>query len=44
VGAINAVARKFTELGVREWSRKRGYSIALAENQGRKLTLINRRG
>lgn len=41
---INAVQRKYAEIGVRAWAKRAGYSVAGAENDGRKLTLVNRRG
>lgn len=39
---LQAVQRQYAELGVRDWARRRGYSVA--QSDGRKLTLINRRG
>lgn len=42
--ALNAVQRKYSEIGVREWARRKGISITSVENEGRKLTLQNRRG
>lgn len=43
-GATNnlpEISRKYSEIGVREWAKRRGYSI---EANGQKLTLTNRRG
>jgi hypothetical protein len=41
--ALSAVQRKYTEIGVREWARRNGYAVARAENDGKRLTLVNRR-
>lgn len=41
---LNAVARKYTEIGVRAWAQRKGFSVGRVEDGGRKLTLINRRG
>jgi hypothetical protein len=42
--AINSIQRKYSEIGVRAWAKQNGFDVALNENKGRKLTLINRRG
>lgn len=39
---INSIQRKYSEIGVREWAKRRGFSVAATE--GNKLTLVNRRG
>jgi hypothetical protein len=44
IDALRAVQRKYSEIGVREWASRRGYSVAKTESDGRKLTLVNRRG
>jgi hypothetical protein len=41
VPGLQAVQRKYSELAVRELARRKGYSVV---TEGRKLTLINRRG
>lgn len=41
VEGLRAVQRKYSELAVRELARRKGYSVV---QEGRKLTLINRRG
>ena len=41
---LNGIQRRYSELGVRAWAKRSGFNVALAENDGRKLTLINRRG
>jgi len=40
--AINGIQRKYSEIGVRQWAKKNGYSIASTD--GRKFQLVNRRG
>lgn len=42
--SIKGVQRKYSEIGVREWAKRSGFSVAGVENKGRKLTLKNRRG
>lgn len=39
---FRAIARKYAEIGVVNWAKRRGYGIT--ENDGRQMTLINRRG
>jgi hypothetical protein len=41
IKGIQAVQRKYSELAVRELAKRKGYSVV---GEGRKLTLINRRG
>jgi hypothetical protein len=41
LSGLQAVQRKYSELAVRELARRKGYSVV---QEGRKLTLINRRG
>ena len=38
---LPAVSKKYAEIGVRAWAKKRGYSIL--DNDGTKITLVNRR-
>jgi len=44
---LAAISRKYAELGVREWAKRKGYSIGiggnLEEDAPRAMTLINRR-
>ena len=46
-GNLPAISRKYAEIGVREWARKRGYSVGiggnLAEDAPRTMTVTNRR-
>jgi hypothetical protein len=37
-----SISRKYAEIGVRDWARRAGYSVT--ENDGQKMTLVNRRG
>ena len=39
---LAAISRKYAEIGVKAWASRRGYGIT--ENDGRQMTLINRRG
>lgn len=39
---LNAIQRSYSEIGVRQWAKARGFSVAQVE-QGRKFTLVNRR-
>ncbi len=41
VEKLQAIQRKYAETGVRAWAKRSGYSVT--ENDGRNLTLINRR-
>ncbi len=41
VDRLNAVQRKYTELGVRKWARARGFAVTGFENG--KMQLVNRR-
>lgn len=38
---LKAIQRKYAEIGVRAWAKRSGYSVT--ENDGRSMTLINRR-
>lgn len=46
-GNLPAISRKYAEIGVREWARKRGYSVGiggnLEEDAPRTMTVTNRR-
>lgn len=44
VARLQEIQRKYSELSVRAWAKRSGYSVAASENEGQKLTLINRRG
>ena len=37
-----SIQRKYAEIGIRQWSRQRGYGIQ--SNNGKKIVLVNRRG
>lgn len=37
-----SIARKYAEIGVVDWAKRRGYGIT--ESDGRQMTLVNRRG
>lgn len=45
---LASISRKYAELGVREWAKRKGYSIGvggnLEEDAPRTMTIINRRG
>lgn len=38
---LGSISKKYAEIGLRDWARKRGYSVV--ENDGTKMTLVNRR-
>ncbi len=42
VAKLQEIQRKYSEIGVREWAKRKGYNVVSAE--GNKLTLQNRRG
>ncbi len=39
---LTGISKKYAELGVRAWAKKRGYAIT--ENDGTNMVLVNRRG
>jgi hypothetical protein len=39
---FTSIARKYAEIGVQTWAKRRGYGIT--ENDGRQMVLVNRRG
>jgi hypothetical protein len=39
---VNAIQRKYSEIGVRAWAKTRGFSVV--ENDGKTMKLVNRRG
>ena len=39
---LQEISRKYAEVGVREWAKRRGFSVT--ENDGTRMTLVNRRG
>jgi len=39
---LAAISRKYAEIGVRQFAQRRGFSVT--ENDGIKMTLVNRRG
>lgn len=39
---VNQVQKKYTELGVKQWAKSKGYSVV--ENDGQRMKLVNRRG
>ena len=41
IDRLNAVQRKYTELGVRKWAKARGFAVTGFENG--KMQLVNRR-
>ena len=43
INALRAVQRKYSEIGVRQWAKRRGYNVASAEGD-RKFTFVKRRG
>lgn len=42
IDALQEVQRKYAELGVRQWARRRGFTV-MADEDGRNFTLVNRR-
>ena len=40
-GDLAGISKQYAEIGVRDWAKRRGYSIT--ETDGTKMTLINRR-
>lgn len=40
--AVTEISRKYAEIGVRAWAKRR--SMAVVENTGSRMKLINRRG
>ena len=39
---LQAIQRKYSELSVRAWAKRSGYSVTRVEDDGNKLTFINR--
>lgn len=42
IDALQAVQRKYAELGLRQWARRKGFTV-MAEDDGRNFKLVNRR-
>ena len=39
---IKNISRKYAEIGVRDWAKRRGFAVQ--KSDGRKIELVNRRG
>lgn len=42
IDALQEVQRKYAELGVRQWARRKGFTV-MADEDGRNFKLVNRR-